>query len=188
MWPIGWRVTTEVRSVEASGDRNYLAHVHGFECEVIVTVAPFDEDVIVVGVNPYPEILLTAEGVVYVIELYCGVLVLVSLFLKRSYPHYCNLETDVAEKLLDTIPEAAALFMAPQGYIYETQYSEIRKDLPPDVDNCPPPSVGMALNDMVVNRQRFVIFNEGFLVKAKEMADKKVVEAEKKKNKQAEVK
>ncbi len=74
MWPIGWRVTTEVRSVEASGDRNYLAHVHGFECEVIVTVAPFDEDVIVVGVNPYPEILLTAEGVVYVIELYCGVI------------------------------------------------------------------------------------------------------------------
>jgi hypothetical protein len=59
-WSMGWRVSTEDSSVEASGDRGYLANVHGFECEVIVTIAPLDKDGIVIGVDPYPEILLNA--------------------------------------------------------------------------------------------------------------------------------
>ena len=68
IWSMGWRVLTEVNSVEASGDRGYLANVHGFECEVVVTIAPLGEEGIVAGDDPYPEILLTAVGVVFVTE------------------------------------------------------------------------------------------------------------------------
>ena len=80
-------------------------------------------------------------------------------------PHYCNLPTEVAGSLLNTIPLAVP-FQIAQGYLYEKDYPVIWKDLPPEVDNCPQNVTGKKLNDMVTNRQRVAIFNDAFLAKA----------------------
>ena len=88
-------------------------------------------------------------------------------------PHYCNLPTEVARNLLETIPIAVP-FQIAQGYLYENDYPVIWKDLPPEVDNCPKNLTGKKLNDMVTNRQRVVIFNDSFLATAKKNFENKL--------------